>query len=101
MRRKSSPVTIRVAPRQFIKVWQQSATLAEVASKLRMKKNTCRVRAGRYRQVGVPLKEFPPVEIEMPDWSELAEYAAELLADESAPSSDPADEDQDEGIQEA
>jgi hypothetical protein len=26
----------------------------------------------------MPLKEFPPVIIEMPNWKELAEYAASL-----------------------
>jgi hypothetical protein len=37
------------------------------------------VRAFRYRKLGVPLKEFPPVEVELPDWDVLAEYAASLL----------------------
>jgi hypothetical protein len=68
----------RVTPRQFIKVWQESDSVREVATKLRIKKNACRVRAHRYRKLGVPLKEHPPVEIEVIDWSELAQYAAEL-----------------------
>jgi hypothetical protein len=71
-----------VSPREFIRVWQTSASVAEVASKVRRKKNACRVRAYRYRQLGVPLKEFPPVEVELPDWDELAEYAASLLPEE-------------------
>ena len=57
------------SPRDFIRVWQESSSLAEVAAKVRRKKNACRVRAFRYRELGVPLKEFPPVEIELPDSS--------------------------------
>jgi hypothetical protein len=37
------------------------------------------VRAFRYRQEGVPLKEFPEVIIEPIDWDALAEYASELM----------------------
>src|SRR5688500_245504 len=70
---------VRVTPRQFIQAWQQSTSVAEVAAKVGRKKNACRVRAYRYRQLGVPLKEFPPVEVELPDWDELAQYAASLL----------------------
>jgi hypothetical protein len=68
-----------VSPRQFIQAWQTSSSLAEVAAKVRLNNNACRVRAYRYRQLGVPLKEFPPVEVELPDWDELAQYAASLL----------------------
>jgi hypothetical protein len=73
----------QVTPREFIRVWQTSASVAEVAAKVRRKKNACRVRAFRYRKLGVPLKEFPPVEVELPDWDELAEYAASLLPEDS------------------
>jgi hypothetical protein len=75
-------VVAPIPPREFIRVWQTSASVAEVAAKVRSKKNACRVRAYRYRQRGVPLKEFPPVEIEATDWDELAEYAASLVPDE-------------------
>ena len=68
-----------VSPRRFIEVWQSSSSVAEVASKVRRRKNAVRVRAFRYRQHGIPLKDFPPVEVELPDWDELAEYAASLL----------------------
>ena len=71
-------MSIRVSPREFIRHWQQSTSVAEVAQKCRMKKNAVRVRACRYRQWGVPLKQFPPVEIVLPDWDELAEYAESL-----------------------
>jgi hypothetical protein len=75
---------VTVSPRQFIQAWQTSTALAEVAAKVRLNKNACRVRAYRYRQLGVPLKEFPPVEVELPDWGELAEYAASLLPEDEA-----------------
>src|SRR5262245_14367174 len=65
--------------RQFVESWQTPSSLAEVAMKARMKKSACRVRASRYRQLGIPLKEFPPVIIEPTNWSELAEYAAHLV----------------------
>jgi hypothetical protein len=68
-----------VTPRQFIQAWQESESVSEVAAKVRSKKNACRVRAYRYRRMGVPLKEFPPVEVELIHWDELAEYAASLL----------------------
>jgi hypothetical protein len=32
--------------------------------------------------LGVPLKIFPPALIELPDWSEIADYAATLLPPE-------------------
>jgi hypothetical protein len=77
MKRTCAP--IKVTPRVFIKIWQESGTVAEVAQKTRIKKNACRVRAHRYRKLGVPLKVFPPVEYEPTDWKELADYAAQLL----------------------
>lgn len=70
-----------VPPREFIRIWQSAESVAEVAMKVRRSKNACRVRAFRYRDLGVPLKEFPPVIIEPPDWDELAEYAKSLIED--------------------
>jgi hypothetical protein len=63
-----------VTARQFIEVWQKSSSLAEVAAKVRRKKSACRVRAFRYRQRGVPLKEFPAVEVPETDWEELVNH---------------------------
>jgi hypothetical protein len=64
--------------RTFIRVWQEATSLAEVAKKMRANKDACRIRGYRYRKLGVPLKEFPPVIIEMHNWKELAKYAASL-----------------------
>lgn len=72
-------VPIRVGASEFIRVWQTSNSVAEVAMKTRSKKNAVRVRACRYRKLGIPLKEFPVVEVELHDWDELAKYAASLL----------------------
>jgi hypothetical protein len=65
--------------REFVRIWQSSASIAEVAKKVGRSKNACRVRAFRYREYyGVPLKYFPPIELEEIDWGELAEYAEQL-----------------------
>jgi hypothetical protein len=85
---------VTVSPRQFIQAWQTSSALAEVAAKVRLNKNACRVRAYRYRLLGVPLKEFPPVEVEVTDWGELAQYAASLLPEE--PEDDAAEDEADD-----
>jgi hypothetical protein len=69
-------------PEEFIKAWQTSKTLREACSRLRMKRAVAKVRAYRYRERGVPLKQHevdPPVEC-YPDWDELAKYAASLVA---------------------
>jgi hypothetical protein len=50
----------RPTPEEFIEAWQSSSTVREVARKLRMKTNQVRVRACRYRQRGVPLKDYAP-----------------------------------------
>jgi len=71
-----------VSQKDFIKAWQESSSVREVATKVGRKKNACLVRAFRYRKRGVPLKIFPYVPLEPPDWSELAEYARSLLPQE-------------------
>src|SRR6516165_6599827 len=83
-RKRQLPPPPPVSMREFIKAWQESSSLAEVAQKVQSKKNACRVRAYRYRQMGVPLKEFPVVYAEPTDWEELAEYGASLLPDAEA-----------------
>jgi hypothetical protein len=68
-----------VSAREFVRIWQTSASVAEIAKKIGRSKNACRVRAFRYREdFGVPLKHFPPVLIEEIDWGELAEFAESL-----------------------
>jgi hypothetical protein len=68
-----------VSAREFVRIWQTTTSVAEVAKKVGRSKNACRVRAFRYREWrGVPLKYFPPVELEELDWGELAKYAESL-----------------------
>ena len=74
-----------VTAREFIRIWQTSNSVAEVAMNVRRKKNAVRVRAFRYRGMGIPLKEFPPVDVELPDWDELADYAASLISEDEDP----------------
>lgn len=62
-------------PHEFIEAWQTSDSVAQVAERAGCTKLAARVRAFRYRQQGVNLKVFPPVEIPLIDWNELAEYA--------------------------
>jgi hypothetical protein len=66
----------RPTPEQFIAAWQSSSSVRAVADKLKMNTNQVRTRACRYRQRGIPLKEYswpgPP------DWTALAAYAMKL-----------------------
>ena len=82
----------RPTPAEFIKAWQTSSSVAQVASKLRMKKDQVRVRACRYRQKGVRLKKYVPAEIPVWDWGKLAAYAESFEAQGSAGAAD-SDED--------
>jgi hypothetical protein len=79
-------------PEEFIKAWQTSRTLREACTKLRMKRAAAKVRAYRYRELGVPLKRHeidPAVELP-PNRTALAQYAASLVAPSVAPSELPA-----------
>jgi hypothetical protein len=88
-RKKLQRQTITVPPREFITAWQGSESVAEVAQKVRSNKNACRVRGFRYRELGIPLKEIPTSPpVEPPDWDELSEYAASLLAGIAQPGGD-------------
>jgi hypothetical protein len=79
-----------VEAREFVRVWQSSTSVAEVAAKTRTKKSACRVRANRYRAEGVPLKEFPPVEYVSSQefYDDLRQYAESLLPKDDQPGGD-------------
>jgi hypothetical protein len=80
-RRKPEPE--RTTPREFIEAWQGSSSVKEVARKTGLSKTAIRTRACRYRKFGVPLKEYEPEPL--PDWEELAAYAASLVTEEPGP----------------
>jgi len=66
-------------PREFVRAWQESSYLREVARKVGSTKGACSRRATRYREMGVPLKLMAPiVPAEPTDWDELAQFAREL-----------------------
>jgi hypothetical protein len=66
------------SPREFVRVWQESSHLHEVARKVGSTKDACSRRASRYRDMGVPLKFMAEIPGEPTDWDELAEYARGL-----------------------
>jgi hypothetical protein len=76
-----------VTPERFVEAWQTSRTLREVCSRLKMRRAAVKVRAHRYRQRGVPLKQHepdPPL-VMFPVWEDLAKYAVSLLAPSDTP----------------
>ena len=75
---------VTITAREFVRVWQTSNSVAEVAKQVQRTKNAVRVRAFRYREMGVPLKQFPALEIEPINWDELAEFASTCHLSETA-----------------
>jgi hypothetical protein len=79
-RRKNDVEVERVTAREFIRIWQTSNSVAEVAKKTGCTKKTVRVRGWRYRSLfDIPLKVFPTSAFDYPDWDELAAYAESLV----------------------
>lgn len=64
-------------PKEFVKAWQESSSLEEVARKLGMKPKTVHSRASFYKRKGVPLKKMRGGR--SVDWDELKKYARECL----------------------
>src|SRR5205809_1103455 len=83
---------------QFIEVWQTSSTRREVATRLGMTKDAVRVRAWRYRELGVPLKDLPPDGIFgwSWKWDVLAEDARRILKEHEASKADDDESEEDE-----
>jgi len=61
---------------EFVRTWQTSETLVEVAAKLNTDKHLAYSRASYYRRKGVPLKKFPSMRIR--PWQTLIELAESL-----------------------
>ncbi len=66
-----------INPEEFVKIWQASATMAEVAKRTKMARGAVSSRACVYRKKGVPLKRMgrngPRI-----DWTSLAALAESL-----------------------
>jgi hypothetical protein len=50
--------SIKLSPEDFVRLWQEAATLNEVCKKGKINKGAARQRAVMYRRKGVPLKMF-------------------------------------------
>jgi transposase len=50
---------VRVSPEDFVRAWQESQSLSEVARKTGLSISTVSARAQTYRRKGVRLKPFP------------------------------------------
>jgi len=70
----------KATPKQFVKAWQESSSLKEVAEKLGMKPTTANSRASFYRSKGIPLKKMRGGRFV--DWDELKQFARECLEEE-------------------
>ena len=73
MSRKNGKVT----PHEFVKAWQTSTSVIEVAKKTNMKLGNVRSRASVYRKKGFPLRSMRRGR-QAVDWNGLADYARKL-----------------------
>lgn len=69
----------QVSGTEFVRAWQASGSVAEVADRLGLTAATCRLRAGRLREHGVPLRELTT---SRNDYGDLAALARELAPEE-------------------
>lgn len=49
-----------VSAEEFVKIWQSSESVAQVADQAKMRIIACHVRAANYRRIGVKLKKMKP-----------------------------------------
>lgn len=62
----------------FVRTWQTSETLADVASRTKLTQLACSARASRLRGNGVPLRKFTVAGRPRTDYSELIKLAVSL-----------------------
>jgi len=67
-----------VTPEDFVRAWQSSKSLAEVAEKTGMRTESVRARGFRFRKKGVPLKSLSTAGRPATDWEALKKLAKEL-----------------------
>lgn len=69
----------RLAPEEFIRIWQQARSLSEVAEKVGKPRSVCYSRARYYRSHGVPLQ---PLSKRIDAWPKLIALAESLSLQE-------------------
>ncbi len=69
---------VAVSPEAFVRAWQSSKTVDEVAQKTGLDLRAARQRASIYRKKGVPLQRFAGGRFSKPDWAALTALAEEL-----------------------
>lgn len=74
----------KVTPEEFIKAWQTSSSVAEVAEKTKLTAKKVYNRRNSYKKKGVPLKDFKRTAIKT-NWAELAKLAKSLLPEPEKP----------------
>lgn len=67
-----------VSPEEFVRAWQTSDSLAQVAERTGLKLETARARGRRFRKRGIPLKRFGGQGRPATDWEALKKLAEEL-----------------------
>jgi len=73
-----------VAAKEFIRIYQASESVAEVAEKTGLTVHTVSQRASTYRKKGVPMRAMPNTGTTVRnDWKELAELARTLLPEDA------------------
>lgn len=65
-----------INPKVFIKVWQESSRITEVAEKLGISRQCVQQKGNQFRQHGVPLKRLKN-KLKL-DWPALSDYAKEI-----------------------
>jgi len=70
-----------VSPEEFVRAWQSSRDMAEVAKKTGLRLESVRARGHRFRKKGVPLKKLAQGR-PATDWEALARLAQELAPKE-------------------
>lgn len=67
-----------VTPEEFVRAWQGSSSMAEVAEKTGLRVESVRARGHRFRKRGVPLKKLAAQGRPATDWEALKKLAQEL-----------------------
>ncbi len=75
---KKERIRSKITPEEFVRAWQTSANVSEVADKLGIPKENCMVRASTYRYLGIKLKHMPRGNVKSIDVAKLNEIIADL-----------------------